>query len=197
MQIQAGSDLLWLQKNESEYFKEAVRLRAKYKDQIKILIGFEGEWIRHSSRMLIENSLRLYEFDLFLGSVHHVHTIPIDYDTALYHKAREIAGGTDVRIFEDYFDSQYDLLQTLTPPVISHFDLIRLKSDEPEGRSFKPMTGVWRRILRNLDYIASYDGVVELNFSAIRKGMSEPYPKAEICQVKTAPRTGRLSLTLV
>ena len=181
-QIEAGSDLVWLQKNELEYYREAVRLREKYNRQITILVGFEGEWIRPTSQALIEVSLASCDFDYFLGSVHHVHTFPIDYDTALYQKARNAAGGTDERLFEDYFDSQFALLQKLQPPVISHFDLIRLKSDDPE-RSFKPMTGVWQRILRNLDYVAAYDGVIELNFSSLRKGLSEPYPKAEICQV--------------
>lgn len=95
-----------------------------------------------------------------------------------------MAGGTDARLFEDYFDSQHALLQDLQPPVVSHFDLIRLKSDNPDLPSFRPMRGVWQRILRNLDYIAAYGGLIELNFAALRKGMSEPYPKAEICQVR-------------
>ena len=171
-------------------------MREKYKGQIKILVGFEGEWIRPSSQDLIEESLALFDFDFFLGSVHHVHTIPIDYDTTMYRKAREIAGGTDEKIFEDYFDSQYSLLQALKPPVVSHFDLIRLKSDEPEGRSFRPMQSVWQRILRNLDYIAQYGGLIELNFSALRKGMSEPYPKAEICQVSSSHTVRMMALTL-
>lgn len=42
---------------------------------------------------------------------------------------------------------------------------------------------MWQKVLRNLDFIAGYGGVVELNSSAVRKGMSEPYPQAEICKV--------------
>ena len=45
------------------------------------------------------------------------------------------------------------------------------------------MPAVWEKIVRNLDFVASYGGILELNSSAIRKGMSEPYPKAEICKV--------------
>ena len=52
-------------------------------------------------------------------------------------------------------------------------------------RSFTTWPGVWSKILRNLDFIASYGGMLELNSAALRKGMTEPYPKAEICKVRT------------
>lgn len=113
-----------------------------------------------------------------------MHTVPIDYDRPMYEKAREKAGGTDERLFEDYFDAQLDMLEQLKPLVVGHFDLIRLKSDDME-RSFTTWPGVWNKILRNLDFIASYGGMLELNSAALRKGMSEPYPKAEICKVRT------------
>ncbi|EME80150.1 uncharacterized protein MYCFIDRAFT_216119 [Pseudocercospora fijiensis CIRAD86] len=170
-----------LERLYDDFYHEARRLQKKYADQIQLLIGFEGEWIRDSSLDLIQNLLKTYEVDLFVGSVHHVHTIPIDYDTPYYHKAREVAGGSDERIFEDYFDSQYEMLKALKPPLIGHFDLIRLKSDEPD-LSFKTWPAVWQKIMRNLRFIAEYGGVLELNSSALRKGMTEAYPQAEICR---------------
>jgi histidinol-phosphatase (PHP family) len=111
-----------------------------------------------------------------------MHTIPIDYDHEMYIRARDIAGGTDERLFEDYFDAQLDMLKALKPPVVGHFDLIRLKSDDPE-RSFKTWPGVWERVVRNLEFVVGYGGLVEVNGAALRKGMSEPYPKGEICEV--------------
>lgn len=168
--------------NEAVYFQEASRLREKYADRIKILIGFECDWIRPSSLTLIEQSLARIPFEFFVGSVHHTHRVPIDYDRDMYVQAREIAGGTDERIFEDYFDEQLDMLKQLKPLVVGHFDLIRLKSDDPDA-SFTRWSGVWERILRNLDFVAGYGGILELNSAALRKGMREPYPKAEICRV--------------
>ncbi|KAJ9637025.1 hypothetical protein H2204_004948 [Knufia peltigerae] len=177
--------------NERAYFEEAERLREKYQGRIDLLVGFEGEWIRpQESADLVRRSLDVYRPDFFIGSVHHVHTIPIDYDGEMYGRARQVAGGTDERLFEDYFDSQADMLRSLRPPVVGHFDLIRLKSDDPDG-SFVAMKGVWERILNNLDYIASYGGVLEINTASLRKGLDEPYPKAEICQVRHTRRAGR------
>jgi histidinol-phosphatase (PHP family) len=193
-ELEAGGSLEQQYENEANYFKEAVRLREKYKAQINIPIGFECDWIRPESLDLIQGSLRKHPFDFFVGSVHHVHTVPIDYSDEMYREARNIAGGTDERLFEDYFDAQLDMLKALKPPVIGHFDLIRLKSDGP-NQSFQRMSGVWQKVLRNLDFIASYDGILELNFASLRKGMTEPYPQADICKVD--PISDIISMILI
>ena len=166
-----------------KYYHEALRLQKAYASQIKILIGVEIDWIRPSSKEYISNLLGKYAFELFVGSVHHVHTKPTDHEHTSYAAARDISGGTDERIFEDYFDLQYEMLRALKPPIVGHFDVIRLKADNPNG-SFMQWEGVWHRILRNLEFIQRYGGVVEINSAAVRKGMDEPYPKAEICKVK-------------
>jgi histidinol-phosphatase (PHP family) len=164
---------------------EANRLRAKYGDRIALPIAFESEWIRPSTLGLIKTLQSKFDFDMFVGSLHHVHTIPIDFSRAMYEQARQVAGGSDERLFEDYFDSQLDMLHALKPPVVGHFDLIRLLSDDPDG-SFQKFSGVWSRAMRNLDFVASYGGLLELNTAALRKGMKEPYPKGDICRVCTS-----------
>ncbi|KAK5107458.1 hypothetical protein LTR62_001256 [Meristemomyces frigidus] len=170
-----------LAKLYDSFYHEARRLQKAYASQITIFVGFEAEWIREGSLTIIQELLATYPVDLFVGSVHHVHTIPIDYDHDFYYKARDVAGGSDERIFEDYFDAQLAMLQALKPPVVGHFDLIRLKSDEPD-RSFKTWPGVWRKIVRNLEFAASYGGVLELNSSSLRKGMKECYPQVEVME---------------
>lgn len=164
------------------FIVETNRLRDVYSDKIEILIGFESEWIRPSTLHIIRSIRKKHTFDFFMGSVHHTHTIPIDFDRAMYEQAREKAGGTDERLFEDYFDSQYEMLQALNPPVVGHFDLIRLLSDHRDAE-FQGMIGVWEKIQRNLEYIASYGGLLELNSAGLRKGLAEPYPCRSICQV--------------
>lgn len=120
--------------------------------------------------------------DFFLGSVHHVHEIPIDYDRTMYEQAREVAGGLDERLFEDYFDLQYEMLKELSPKLVAHFDLIRLFSDDP-NRDLKTMDGVWSRIVRNLKLVQEQGGLLEINSSALRKGLREPYPTRSVCEV--------------
>lgn len=150
---------------------------------MNILIGMEVDWIRPSSKAFIENLLSEFPFELFIGSIHHVHCVPIDYSTALFDEARHISGGSSEKLFEDYFDLQYEMLVALRPPIVGHFDLIRLKSDDPDT-NFASMEGVRRRISRNLTFIMEYGGVLELNSAALRKGLKEPYPNAVISKVR-------------
>lgn len=182
MQIAAGYSEEKLFDIFSDYYIEALRLQRKYASELNILIGTEIDWIRPSSKNFIENLFTTFQLQLFVGSVHHVHGIPIDFTAELFQEARQTSGGSDEGLFEDYFDLQHDMLEALKPPIVGHFDLIRLKSDDPD-LSFVEMQGVWRKIRRNLAFIASYGGTLELNSAALRKGLEEPYPNAEISKV--------------
>ncbi|KAI9055136.1 hypothetical protein LZ554_000100 [Drepanopeziza brunnea f. sp. 'monogermtubi'] len=180
-EIEAGETIAPLFPRHEAFLAEAARLRQKYASQITLLIGFEGEWIRPSYGPLIQDLASDPLVDYFIGSVHHVHTVPIDYDAAFYRKARDAAGGSDERLFEDYFDSQLEMLEALKPRVVGHFDLIRLLSDEP-NRSLRAMEGVWERVVRNLKLVVQQGGLLEINSSALRKGLEEPYPMRCVCE---------------
>jgi histidinol-phosphatase (PHP family) len=41
---------------------------------------------------------------------------------------------------------------------------------------------VWERAVRNLREIVQQGGLVEINSSALRKGLDEPYPTRAICE---------------
>ncbi|KAL8631185.1 hypothetical protein Q9189_003125 [Teloschistes chrysophthalmus] len=167
----------------AKYHIEARRLQKVYSSSMKILVGMEVDWIRPSSGFFIARLISDFHFDLFIGSVHHVHGIPIDYDADLYGKALSISGGSNKDLFGDYFDLQYEMLTALKPPIVGHFDLIRLKSNDP-NTEFVKIDDVWEKIQRNLAFIVSYGGILELNSAALRKGLKEPYPNAEISKVR-------------
>ncbi|TKA25866.1 hypothetical protein B0A50_05621 [Salinomyces thailandicus] len=169
-----------LAKLYDDFYVEARRLQTAYEASIAIFVGFESEWIRPESLSIVRDLLAKYEVDIWVGSVHHVHTLPIDYDHTLYYKARDIAG-SDESLFANYFDDQFQMLQALQPPLVGHFDLIRLKSDDPD-RSFRTWPKVWEKVMRNLQYVADYGGVLELNSSSLRKGMKAAYPQVGICE---------------
>ncbi|GAB0137411.1 hypothetical protein EsDP_00005676 [Epichloe bromicola] len=157
------------------YILEAHRLQQRYASQIHILIGFEAEFIRPSYAPLVRALALAPSTDYFIGSVHHVHSIPIDYSPAKYAAAVAASRGSEERLYEDYYDLQHDMLLALRPRVVGHFDLIRLMSEDP-GRDVRPWRGVWERILRNLRLIREQGGWLELNTAALRKGLEEPYP---------------------
>lgn len=175
------------------FIHEAARLRKIYSDRINLFIGFECEWIRaEDSLSRAEKLIERYGvrsapsspgLDLFVGSVHHVHGIPIDYDHEMYARAREVSGGEDdEKLFCDYFDAQAEMLRALKPPVVGHLDLIRLKSAQPDG-SLKRWPRVWEKVERNLEIVLGYGGVLEVNASGLRKGLKEAYPMGEVGEV--------------
>ncbi|KAI0106171.1 Polymerase/histidinol phosphatase-like protein [Nemania sp. FL0031] len=69
------------------YLKEAQRLQALYAPQISLIIGFEGEWIRTANESLIRELAAHPAIDYFIGSLHHVNGVPIDYDKDYYARA--------------------------------------------------------------------------------------------------------------
>lgn len=131
--------------------------------------------------------------DYFIGSVHHVHGIPIDYDKTFYAKAVTASGGSNEKLFGDYYDAQLEMLNVLKPRVVGHFDLIRLLADEKDACPTR-WVGVWEKIVRNLRVVVEQGGLLEVNSSGLRKGMREPYPGKRIVE-EFLGMGGRLTLS--
>jgi histidinol-phosphatase (PHP family) len=169
------------------YHAAALRLRAKYAAQISLLIGFETEFIRPESILLILGLQQEYEFDFVVGSIHHVRGIPIDYNSGMWEEAAEVCGGEE-GLFGEYFDEQFELLRGVKPLVVGHFDVIRLWAPNRMVR-LRQWAGVWDKVVRNIECVIAYGGAFELNSAAFRKGFDEPYPTAEIATVSPPLKT--------
>jgi histidinol-phosphatase (PHP family) len=123
-----------------------------------------------------------------------VHGIPIDYDAATYAKAVE-KSGSEIRLFADYYDSQFEMLKSLRPRVVGHFDLIRLLAREPDADLKTYGDGeIWEKAVRNLEIIKEQGGLLEVNSAGLRKGLREPYPGRNICEVWKGMR-GKFTLS--
>ncbi|KAK9432503.1 polymerase/histidinol phosphatase-like protein [Lipomyces doorenjongii] len=173
-----------LESNFDKFYHHARRLQSQYADQITLLVGCETDYIRPDFKSLIANLRSRYHFDMFVGSVHHVKEIPIDFDVPTWELAmRKCGAGTPRDLYAAYFDEQYDMLVDLKPPIVGHFDLIRLFSVQDSETTITQWAEVLERVERNLEFIIGYGGLIELNSAAIRKGWSEPYPRADICKM--------------
>ena len=96
----------------------------------------------------------------------------IDGPIELFEQAIDLSGGL-AELYCDYFDRQFELMQALRPPVVSHFDLIRLHDKNYPTQLRHP--DVWQRIVRNLEHIAEHNMILDLNLRALKKGQPEPY----------------------
>jgi histidinol-phosphatase (PHP family) len=166
-----------LSPRHAAFLDHAVHLQAKYSSQIRILVGFESDWIRPAEYAPHIKSLASDpRVDFFLGSLHHVGGIPIDYDKAMYASAVAACGGTERDLWGRYYDEQFDMLKALEPKIVGHFDLIRLLSENPARDVKSEWPDVWEKVVRNLKEVKRCGGWLECNTSALRKGLEEPYP---------------------
>lgn len=171
-----------------------------------IIIGTEieacnFEHIKYAKDVLNDNK-NIIKF--CVGSIHHINQIPIDIDQQNWNKALKSFDNNIKNMLLSYFEAQYVMIKNLQPLVIGHFDLFKLFL--PSDLEVDPNTGycnfdknndqklvslndvsyidLWDDIknlmIRNLKYIESYGGVIEINTSALRKGLKEPYPSKQV-----------------
>ncbi|KAK4705183.1 histidinol-phosphatase (PHP family), partial [Phenoliferia sp. Uapishka_3] len=180
------------------YLVEAWRLKSLYASQIKILVGVETEFINEDGLDKLAELLDLHRdrIQYVVGSVHHCHEQPIDFDKPRFDAALgSFAGPDDLERFSQlfcaYFDAQYTLLQRLKPAVIGHFDLCRLYYPE---RDFMSFPEVWSKIERNISFGVGYGALFEINASAFRKGWDSAYPGPDVFEAIVA-QNGRFTLS--
>ncbi|MBF0411908.1 MAG: histidinol-phosphatase [Desulfamplus sp.] len=169
-----------------EYIKNCRLLQKKYKNSITMFTGFETETYS-GYKEFIPYLIRHFQPDYIVGSVHHISVyhysdnhiedICIDYSKDNYSYAADSVGGID-NLYCRYFDIQYEMLKTISPAVVGHFDLIRIFDEAYPERLKKP--AIWQSIIRNLELIKKSNLIMDFNLRALMKGASEPYISAPI-----------------
>ena len=140
------------------------------------MVGLESETITSSSTSEVLDLIKKYSLDYVVGSVHHVHETPIDFDLETFNIAL-LKSSNEENLFAAYFDSQYQMLQSIKPIIVGHFDVIRIYRP-----NFIFTDLIWKKIERNIDYIINYGGLFEIN-SAGFKVLPDAFPQRDILQV--------------
>lgn len=153
------------------YIRTCRALQSRYRDRIRIHVGFETETYSGSSAW-IRQLAAMFSPDYMVGSLHHVDDMPFDTSPDAYQAAAAQAGGMD-SLYQRYFDQQYEMIRDLTPRVVGHLDIIRIFDPDYETRLVKPP--IWRRIERNLALIAAHGLILDFNLRPLTKGADQPY----------------------
>jgi len=85
----------------------------------------------------IKNLIRRFKPDYLVGSVHHVDDVCFDYCKEDYDRMVSLCGSHEA-LYQRYFDLQQDMILTLKPFVVGHFDLIRIFDPDYEKRLAVP-----------------------------------------------------------
>jgi histidinol-phosphatase (PHP family) len=175
---QAGLTAAAMRERFARYMEEARRLQKAYAGRIEILVGFETE----DTTGALESALGLidrYGPDYVIGSVHHIDDIAFDYSPQAYRSAVAAAGG-ETALYCRYFDRQHEMIRTLRPQVVGHFDLIRIF--DPEYSRHLAHAEVRQAVVRNLELIRQMDLILDFNVAALKKGAAEPYVSRPILE---------------
>ncbi|KAL9933918.1 hypothetical protein V8E36_007000 [Tilletia maclaganii] len=194
------------------YLQHARQLQSEYSsnnNHMQILVGCEtentdgeGEHLHYFIHTILRTppsttnhpaQIGTGTLDYIVGSVHHVHSIPIDFDLPHFNHALNRFGPHEedrhAALMIAYLDAQLLLLHRLQPEIIGHFDLCRLYHPTasmrpgPDTSPDSILHTLWANVERNVRYAASYGALFELNASSFRKGWSTSYPGQEVLEL--------------
>ncbi len=177
-EVDAGLSAQFLQERFVDYFRLGRELQQKYAGQVEIMLAFEIEFYPGAVEH-VQTLIQKFQPDYLVGSLHHVNSIGIDYNREHYEQALQRAGSLS-QLYCDYFDAQFEMLQTFCPAVVAHFDLIRIY-DQDYLRTLN-LPEVLSRVERNLDYIADNKLILDFNLRGFDKAL-EQYPSLNIVKL--------------
>ena len=167
--------------NEHYHYVEHIKqLMQKYQNEIKILCGFEVDFLPPYSQLQV-NQFEDFEPDYLIGAVHYVSNnngyFAIDDSIENIKKGiTQVFKGDGKACICEYFKTQREMISTGKFNIIAHPDLPRKRNN---FLHFFDETETWykEQITETVRTIAKTNLVVEINTGAIARGiMNDVYP---------------------
>ena len=143
------------------YVVDVLSAKEKYKDKIKILLGYEVDYlVGHMDERVLKADV-----DYLIGSVHFIEKWGFDNPEFIgEYENRDID-----EIWQAYFDAIEEMAKSQYFDIVGHFDLIKVFKYLPK----KDM----RLLAKNaLKAIKKSNMILELNTAGLRKPIEEIYP---------------------
>lgn len=177
------------------YVNEIRRLQKKYTDKIKVLLGFEADFLssnKHGTTRPDFTSYSPLNPDYLIGSVHFIANdkglYSVDNKTDSVLKALKDMYSTGNGTFDgkavvhDYFEAERQMLETCNFSILGHPDLIRLRNQDLH---YFDENEVWyKEELKLTAKCAAKAGIIaEINTGALaRKIMDDVYPSHQFLE---------------
>ena len=171
----------------SGYVDQVFNLREKYKDEIKVKLGVEFDFLPQEATFL-KTQIEKYEFDYVYGSVHQIYMDdkPFAFDDSRFMQLYDDYNIDDC--YSTYFSSIRELIESNLFDVASHLDIIKKYGKRPKDK--KKYAEI---IDQTIEILKKNDQTIELNTAGSRKPVKEFYPEDFI--LKKAHENG-IELTL-
>jgi histidinol-phosphatase (PHP family) len=154
------------------YVEEALRLKEKYRGQIDIRVGLEGDYIEGYEED-IERIVTGYPWDYVIGSVHFLG----EWDVSDSRQLHGWEGKRMLDVYERYFDAVQKAAKTGFYDFLGHIDVIKRFGHRPEEDD-----EVRELERRTLDVIRDSGVAIELNASGLRMPCAEMFPKRRMLE---------------
>lgn len=152
------------------YVEECLYLKEKYRDQIEIRVGLEGDYIEGYEEE-IAKIVESYPWDYVIGSVHFLGT----WDVSDRRQLHNWEGKRVEDVYARYYDAVQKAARTGFYDYIGHIDVIKRFGHKPE----EDMSGLEKR---TLEVVKEQGIAIELNASGLRMPAAEMFPSRRMLE---------------
>lgn len=154
------------------YVEEAFQLKEKYRGQIDLRVGLEGDFIEGWERQ-IEEIVDAYPWDYVIGSVHFLG----EWDVSDFRQVHNWDGQDVFAVYERYYDAVAKAARTGFYDIMGHLDVIKRFGHRPAA-AFEAETIALER--GALAAVKAAGVAMELNASGLSKPVAEMFPSRRI-----------------
>jgi histidinol-phosphatase (PHP family) len=152
-----------------KYENEIKKLKEKYKDKIKILLGYEVDF---TPKKYLDKRVLNANVDYLIGSVHFLDNW--GFDNPEFIKEWEKRDVDDV--YKEYFSYIEEMAKSNLFQIVGHIDLVKVFGHKPK----KPIKDIAKNAIKA---IKKAEMAVEINTAGLRKPVKELYPSDEILEM--------------
>ncbi|GGO05155.1 histidinol-phosphatase HisJ [Saccharibacillus kuerlensis] len=154
------------------YVEEVLALKEKYREQIDIRLGLEGDYIEGYEEE-IERIVNAYPWDYVIGSVHFLG----EWDVTDFRQTAQWEGRDPLEVYRQYYDAVGRAANTGFYDIVGHFDVIKRFGFAPAPEQNAEKAEFENAALRR---IADSGIAMELNASGLTKPCAEMFPSENL-----------------
>ena len=159
-----------------DYVREVLELKEQYPRQA--LLGMEMDWIG-AEKDFIQKSVRAYDFDYLIGSVHFIGTWGYDFTAKDW---KELSFEQRSEHFASYFRALADMAESRLFNIAAHPDVVKIFSIDAFRQWLTRCDGL-DLVRESLVAIRDAGMSMEISSAGLRKPCGEIYPGPEIMRL--------------
>ncbi|MGY5484159.1 histidinol-phosphatase HisJ [Paenibacillus sp. ALE2] len=156
------------------YVEECLELKERYKGQIDIRVGLEGDYIEGWERE-IEDIIHAYPWDYVIGSVHFLG----EWDVTDFRQVHHWEGKNVLEVYRTYYDAVSKAAATGLYDIMGHLDVIKRFGHHPKPEEKEELRELERSAL---SAVARSGRAMELNASGLSKPCAEMFPSRRMLE---------------